>query len=199
MLFDAHTHAQFNSFKDETEAVIERALKAGVWLINAGTQTDSSANGVTLANKYPEGVYAAVALHPEHTYAHRVEEDKQVFTTREESFDYELYKKMALDPKVLAIGECGLDYYYFKETDYQESIKAKQREIFDQQIQLALELDKALMIHCRPTKGSMDAYEDVFQIISKVKSQHSKLRFQVHCYTGNLEINSLSSLVDTLV
>jgi TatD DNase family protein len=81
-----------------------------------------------------------------------------------------------------------LDYYYFTENDDVAAIKAKQRAVFDEQIKLALEMDKVLMIHCRPTKGSMDAYQDIVEIISKVKSQNSNLRFQVHCYTGNAEL-----------
>src|SRR5262249_941537 len=67
-------------------------------------------------------------------------------------------------------------------------IKHRQREAFALQIKLALELDKALVIHCRPSPDTMDAYEDIFQIMSKVKSQRSKVRFEVHCFTGTLEV-----------
>lgn len=189
ILIDAHTHVHFNDFGSETESVIQRALDAGVWMINVGTQSDTSSNGVIIAERYPEGVYAAIGLHPEHTYNHPVTENGKTFMTRAEDFDYEAYKKLAQSPKVVAIGECGLDYYYFTESDDIVAIKVKQRSVFNQQIKLALEMDKVLMIHCRPTKGSMDAYEDILEILKgKMQNGKENIRFQVHCYTGNAEI-----------
>ena len=188
MLIDTHTHVNFKDFREETDAVIARALAAGVWLINAGTHLDTSQGAIELAHKYAEGVYAAVALHPEHTYEHMVEEEGHVFKTRHETLDFAAYKKLAEDPKVVAIGECGLDYYYFEPGDDIEKIKKQQLDAFSQQIELAHETNKALMIHCRPTKGTMDAYEDILEIMRGVKQKYSDYRFELHCYTGNLEI-----------
>ncbi len=188
MLIDTHTHVNFKDFKEETEAVIQRALDAGVWMINAGTQIDTSKSAVELAQKYSRGVYAAVGLHPEHTYEHMVNEEGHVFKTRHETFDYAPYKALAKNPKVAAIGECGLDYYYFQPGDDIEKIKQDQREAFTQQIELARELDKVLMIHCRPTKGTMDAYGDIADMMAGIKQKYPDYRFQVHCYTGNLEL-----------
>jgi TatD DNase family protein len=188
MLIDTHTHVNFKDFKQETQGVIQRALDAGVWMINAGTQIDTSRSAVALAQQYPEGVYAAVALHPEHTYEHMVDEEGHVFKTRQEIFDYEAYKKIAADPNVVAIGECGLDYYYFQPGDDIVKIKAAQRAAFDPQIELAHELDKALMIHCRPTKNTMDAYEDIADVMANVRQKYPDYRFELHCYTGNLEL-----------
>ena len=55
-LFDVHTHVQFVAFKDDAEAVIQRAIVAGVWMVNVGTQRDTSAAAIRLAQKFPEGV-----------------------------------------------------------------------------------------------------------------------------------------------
>ena len=78
------------------------------------------------------------------------------FTSRGEIFDYEFYKKLGQDPKVVAIGECGLDYY--RVTNHVSYIM-KQKETFKQHIELALELKKPLMLHIR------DAYEDALEIL----------------------------------
>ena len=95
-LFDVHTHAQFSAFDGDRGAVILRALEAGVWMVNVGTDKNMSRSAVELAQKYGEGVYTTVGLHPNDC---------------EEGFDYDFYKKLAEDPKVVAIGECGLDYH----------------------------------------------------------------------------------------
>src|SRR3989344_6854011 len=65
--FDAHTHVQFAAFKDDRKEVLERALKNNVWVVNVGAQRDSSESALELAEKYPEGVWASVGLHPIHT------------------------------------------------------------------------------------------------------------------------------------
>ncbi|HEY4528166.1 MAG TPA: TatD family hydrolase, partial [Candidatus Paceibacterota bacterium] len=64
--FDVHTHVQFAAFKDDRKEVLERALKNDVWVVNVGTQRDTSESALELAEKYPEGVWAAVGLHPIH-------------------------------------------------------------------------------------------------------------------------------------
>lgn len=187
MLIDAHTHAEHEYYKDETNDVIRRALDAGVWMINAGTRLETSKEVISIAHEYEKGVYAAVGMHPEHAYSHTTTESGEQVFKEAEDFDYGAYKHMASDSKVVAIGECGLDYYFFRDSEDKLLIKAEQRAVFEQQIKLALELDKALMIHCRPTNRSMDAYEDLMGVLSKTKAEHPQLRFQVHCYTGNLE------------
>ena len=186
MLIDAHTHVTFQDFRDETAAVVKRALENDIWLINASTHLGNSLTAVALAESYDQGVYAAIGLHPEHTYSHRVNEEGQIFKTRAENFDYQEFKKLAQSPKVVAIGECGLDYYWFNEDDDYVAIKNKQRQIFLEQIRLAIETDKALMVHCRPTTNTDDAYDDIYHILSETLKQHTKLRFQVHCFTGSL-------------
>ena len=114
-LIDAHTHVQFAAYNEDRESVIKRALAAGIWMVNVGTQLGTSKEAVALAEKYPEGIYATVGLHPIHTDKsfHDSQElgADQGFTSRGEVFDYDTYKNLAQHPKVVAIGECGLDYY----------------------------------------------------------------------------------------
>ncbi|MBI2122068.1 MAG: TatD family hydrolase [Candidatus Sungbacteria bacterium] len=191
-LFDVHTHTQFAAFKDEIDVVIKRALDAGIWLVNVGTQRDTSAKAVEIANKYSEGVYATVGLHPIHTEKSfhdekelgalvfsnsRELENKNLpgFLSRAEEFDYEYYKKLAEDPKVVAIGECGLDYYRTKNLE----LRTKQFDTFKKQIELAVELKKPLMIHCR------NAFEDLIDIL---QTTNYKLKSGIiHFFSGTVE------------
>lgn len=188
-LIDTHTHINLRAFQEDATEAIKRAHDAGVAVFNVGTQIDTSRQAVAMLKQFPEHVYAVIGLHPTHTYAHDYEDDEEVkFKTREEGFDYEAYKSLAQQERVLGIGECGLDYYRMPEDRDVEEIKRLQRVAFDEQIKLALELDKALCIHCRPSEGTNDAYEDLLGIISKVKQENSHLRFEVHCYTGPLSL-----------
>jgi len=127
---DIHSHVNFTAFDADRDEVIKRALDNDTWFMNVGTQIDTSRRAVELANKYKEGVYAIVGLHPIHTGASFHDEKElgeggKEFTSRGETFDKEAYRELLKDPKVVAIGECGLDYYHMDE----ESIK-KQKENF---------------------------------------------------------------------
>lgn len=170
---DIHTHANFAAFDRDREEVIQRARDARVAMINVGTQKDTSASAVALAEQY-EGVYAAVGLHPIHTSSSFHDSDELGaggsppaggFTSRGEKFDYDYYKKLALHPKVVAIGECGLDYYRM------ENGKERQEANFRKQIELAIEVKKPLMLHIR------NAYADVFNILRTYKGVRGNLHF----------------------
>ncbi len=178
--FDVHTHTHFAAFADDTDAVIKRALAADTWMINVGTQADTSAGAVETARCYPEGVYATVGLHPVHTGAsyHDAEElgdtaKAKGFTSRGEVFDYDYYLKLGQDIKVVAVGECGLDYYRLG-----EDTKPIQQIAFENQIALARELQKPLMIHCR------NAFEDLIRILSANRSILNAIPGIVHFFSG---------------
>lgn len=181
---DIHSHTNFKAFDIDRDAVIQRALDAGVAVINVGTQIDTSRFAVEMANKY-DGVYAIIGLHPIHTGASyhdtkELGEEGKAFTSRGEVFNYEEYKKLIVDPKVVAIGECGLDYYRCTE----ETI-ATQKEAFIEQIKLANEFNKPLMLHIRnnPEGKELNAYSDALEIL-KV---HAKVKGDVHFFAGTLE------------
>lgn len=185
-LIDTHTHVNLRAFKETAEETIQRALDAGVAVVNVGTQIDTSRQAVALLEKFPADVYAVIGLHPTHTYAHDYEDEEEVkFKTREETFDPALYEDLVKTERVVGIGECGLDYYRLPDDRDHEEIKQLQRQAFNVQIQFALENNKALCIHCRPSDGTLDAYEDLLEIVRAVKAQNPQLRFEVHCYTGD--------------
>ncbi len=183
-LIDVHTHVHFAAYKEDREAVIDRALTESIWMVNVGTQGDTSRYGVEVAEKYEEGVYATVGLHPIHTEKsyHDVKElgDGQAakaFTSRGEEFDYEHYKKLGKHPKVVAIGECGLDYYRLS-----DETKTKQAAVFETHIELASELKKPLMIHCR------SAFPDLIEILERMQSQFTTdLPGIIHFFTGSVD------------
>ena len=187
---DIHSHVNFTAFDEDRDEVIKRALENETWVINVGTQINTSRKAIELANQYKEGVYAIVGLHPIHTGASYHDEKElgeggKEFTSRGEIFDKEAYREILKDPKankkIVGIGECGLDYYRCTP----ESIK-KQKENFISQIKLANEFNKPLMLHIRnnPADDTFDAYADALEILK----QHSKVKGNVHFFAGNLEI-----------
>ena len=175
--FDAHTHVNFVAFKDDMNATIQRAADAGVGMNVVGTQFDTSKKSVELAEKY-DGVYATVGLHPIHTgksYHDEKElgEGGKAFTSRGEEFDATRYETLAQSPKVIAIGECGLDYFRLE-----ADTKKQQEEAFVQQIELANKLNKPLMLHIR------NAYDDALAILKA----HAKVKGDVHFFAGDWNI-----------
>lgn len=189
-MFDCHTHVQFEAFKDDWREVIERSLQAGISMVNVGTQKDTSVKAVEVANLYKTGVYAAIGLHPVHTTKSFHDESElgggeaaQAFTSRGEDFDYDFYLNLARDPKVVALGECGLDYYRATNDESFTKVRMKQKDIFLQHVKIAQETSKALMIHCRPSKGTDDAYEDLLSLLS---TSNYNLSTILHFYVGSL-------------
>jgi TatD DNase family protein len=150
-MVDAHCHLQ--EFED-IKAEIQKAKDAGVRaIICNGSDAENSKRAIEIANEY-SGIWATVGQHPESGFI--VESNEFI--------------EMTKHPKVVAIGECGLDYTL--ETSIDE--KAKQKELLLFNIQLAQETKLPLVIHCR------NAFDDIFEIVDYVK-------VQMHCFTGNLE------------
>ncbi len=184
---DAHTHVNFSAYDADRAEVVKRAAEAGVVMINVGTQLDTSRAAVEMAEKN-DGVFAIVGLHPIHTTKshHDVAElgeEGKAFTSRGETLDDATlaeYKKMLAHPKVVGVGECGLDYYRLD-----PSSVAKQREDFSRQIALANEAGKPLMLHIRPATeaGAPNAYRDAHEILKAL----TKVRGDVHFFAGSYE------------
>ena len=159
MLIDTHAHVNFNAYSEDSEEVIRRALKDNIWLINVGSQHSTSKRAVEFVEKFPQGVFAAIGLHPIHLKEQKIREEIDPleefgFETRPEIFDYEEYKKLAGHKKVVAIGEVGLDYYHLPEKNC-EAEREKQKENFIKHLELARELDKPIIIHCREAHGDI--------------------------------------------
>lgn len=204
---DIHSHVNFKAFDEDRDVVIKRALENDTWVINVGTQVDTSKKAVEMANMYEEGVYAIIGLHPIHTGASYHDEKElgeggKEFTSRGEVFDKESYRELLKNKKVVAIGECGLDYYRCTS----ESM-SRQREAFKEQIELANEFDKPLMLHIRNNpKDKSRALADGAQTCESADSklgnftksnayfaaleilkQHSKVKGDVHFFAGTWE------------
>lgn len=183
---DIHSHLNFAAFDADRDGVIQRALDAGVAVINVGTQKDTSRKAVEIAEKSPEGMYAIVGTHPIHTAKsfHDVKElgeGNREFTSRGEVFDYDYYKKLSEHPKVVGIGECGLDYYRVESSKLKaESYRKKQEDVFRQQIALANEVGKPLMLHVRNGSGH-SAYRDAVAILKR----EAKVGGDFHFFAGS--------------
>lgn len=167
---DAHAHVQFPPYDGDRRELIARMKEEGVHGIVVGVDRTSSEKAVALAQEH-EHLYAAVGLHPN--------------DNTKEGFDLETYRRLAADPSVVAIGECGLDYF---RPENPEAEKVRQKPLFASQIELALSVDKPLIIHSRPSKGTQDAYRDVIDLLRTYKRQFGeKLRGDVHFFVGGVE------------
>ncbi len=184
-MIDTHAHLNFNAYKEDAEEVIRRSLNMGVWMINIGTQYDTSKKALEIAQKYPKGVYASVGLHPLHLNAGlvkmKLDKEEIAFNSREESFDYEKYKELAKAEKVVAIGEAGLDYYWRPKTKRKlELFKEKQKEELSKQLRLAKELNLPVVFHCRM------AHRDLIEFLSNSPGIKPG-RAVAHGFVGGLE------------
>ena len=157
LLIDTHAHVNFNDFKNDSQDVIKRALEENIWMINVGAYGDASERAIEIANEYDCGVYAAVGQHP---------------GTKEE-FDYGYFLNLARNEKVVAIGECGLEYYHIKDKNLQE----RQKDVFIKHLELAKEVGKPVIIH-------RDAHNDLLEIL---RLEDSHPRGVMHFFTGTLE------------
>lgn len=156
-LIDTHAHLDFPQFNKDREEVIQRAQRAGVRVINVSSHFDTCQKAINLAQKY-QGIWAAVGVHPH--YAEEIKNQKKLS---------QQLKKLAKNPKVVGIGECGLDYHESANVN-----KEKQKELFQTQLKLTQELKLPIIIHCR------EAFQDTFQIIKPFK-----LIGVFHCFSGD--------------
>lgn len=160
-LTDTHTHLDFPEFDGDREQIIEQALAAGVrTIVNVGTDLDSSRAAVALAEAHPQ-IYAAVGVHPH---------DAKTMT--EEML--EELRALASHPKVVAVGEIGLDFYR------DLSPRDKQRQAFEQQLALAREIGKPVIIHDR------EAHKEVMAILRRWADGCQQSVGVLHCFSGNL-------------
>lgn len=178
-LFDAHTHIHFPAYDFDREEVIKRAQVASVKMITVGTNLQTSKEAIVVAEKYPKDIWATVGIHP-------TEIGNWSTTWR---MEIENLKMLAQYSMVVAIGECGLDYYRLPIQDSicqpADKIQEKQKEVFLQQVKIAKEFKKPLMIHCRPSKGTNDAYEDLLLISQFHNSPIPKI---IHFFVGSLKV-----------
>jgi TatD DNase family protein len=197
MLIETHAHLDYPDFANDFDDVLRRATDAGVTrIITIGTSVESSRRAIDLAEKYPN-IFAVIGVHP--TYALQVAED--VITP---------LRELAKNPRVAAIGEIGLDYHHLPsveaakqkhievfnalQSETEEQIeariedgayKSKQAELFEQLLDLAVELRLNVVIHQR------DAWDDTLEILRDYGRQVSGV---FHCFGGTL--NQANEVLD---
>ena len=187
MFIDTHSHINFDVFSNDAEQVMNRALDDDVWVILVGTDRKTSKKAINLANKYQEGVYAAVGLHPVHLDSGTIVGDDYKFNPRFEEFSENVYSELAKFEKTVAIGEIGLDYYHLPDGNI-EIAKKKQKEIFLAQLKIAREQDLPVIIHCR------EAHADMIDIIDSYRRENREMfpRMKpwgvVHCFGESEDI-----------
>jgi TatD DNase family protein len=174
-MVDTHCHLNLHAFDEDWEETAERAYKAGVKaIVNVGTSIPSSRKAVELARRTPY-LYAIVGIHP-----HHADKADREFEGELQSDWLENLRELAKDPKVIGIGEIGLDYYRYKSNGIVD--KKVQEETLRAQIELSIELKLPLQIHNR------QAGEDVVRILSKYKNQFQDPPGMFHCFAGSLEV-----------
>jgi len=188
MYFDTHAHLNFAAFVKDRDDIIKKCLKDDIWLINVGTNFFTSEKAIEIAQKYEEGVYAAIGLHPINLDTGLIkmkadEDEDDGDSPFEKEFDYERYKKLAKNSKIVAVGEIGLDYYWKPKTKKKlEQFKTEQDFLLRQEVRLAVELGLPIIIHCRM------AHDDLIRSLKELSVIYDKkLRGVIHCFTGNWE------------
>ena len=172
-------------FDADRAAVLSRMEEAHVATITIGTGSATSTAAIALAEQYTH-VWATVGLHP----ADHVGEE----------FDPAAYRALAAHEKVVAVGECGLDYHYIETFFEKEKVERgitwnkdaeadRQKRFFEEQIELAIQVGKPLMLHGRPSPGTMDAYEDMCDMLGNAARTHGeKLCGNFHFFAGDISI-----------
>lgn len=156
-IFDSHAHYTDKSFNDDREIMLGSLRESGVCgVINCGADIESSVFSLELAKKYPF-IYAACGVHPEEVET--VDKDYTV-----------TLRNLAKNEECVAIGEIGLDYYWRQDT------KSQQKEMFENQIVLAKELNLPIIVHDR------EAHNDTLEILKKHKPEGV-----LHCFSGSVE------------
>lgn len=176
-MIDTHCHLHFSAYDADRDSVISRGLDAGVMMVTVGTSRQTSADAAALAAKV-DGIWASVGLHPTHLFSAYHDENESASLMGLESFDREEYRRLASLKKVVAIGECGLEYYRLPEQEA-DVIKEKQRQVFLEHCALATEQNLPLIIHCR------DAHQDLRRILStEIAAGRLMRRGVIHSFTG---------------
>ncbi|MBD3184232.1 YchF/TatD family DNA exonuclease [Candidatus Poribacteria bacterium] len=159
MLVDTHAHLQMKDYKKDLDEVIKRASSYGVDnIINASFDLPSSRKAIELTEKY-DNIFASVGIHPHDA---KMLNDEALAELR----------RMAENPKVVAIGETGLDYYR------DLSPRPVQKKAFEKHIQMALEMDMPIIIHNR------DAHKDTLEMLD---TYSDSLKGVMHCFSGDVD------------
>lgn len=166
IFFDIHSHINDEKFDGDVVDVINRMKNENVWTIVVGTDRRSSQIGTQISSFY-EGVFSSIGIHPTDNVA--------------EHFNESYFDELAESKNVVAVGECGLDYFRSKDESLEE--KRRQKELFEQQLEFAVKVDRPLMIHCR------NAHSDMLDILnSKKKEYGDSLKGNIHFFSEGKDV-----------
>lgn len=166
MIFDSHCHPQFPQYDKDRDETIKRTLEARVNMICVGTDYETSKQGIELAQKH-SNMWASVGLHPNDNL--------------NEKFEAEEYEKLIKMPKVVAVGEIGLDYYRTLDPKDQNLQKIR----FEQQLEIAVRMNMPLILHSRDAgKGSTGVVHD--DMLAILKNNPPDRKGVAHSFTGSI-------------
>jgi TatD DNase family protein len=164
---DIHSHLSFADYKQDLLSVIEKMEKNDVATICVGSDYISSKESIEIAEKF-KNIFSCIGLHPGEK--------------KTETFDEKKYGELVKNSKVVAIGECGLDYFRLKDDIEVEIIRQKKE--FIKQIEFAIKYKRPLMLHIRDSEKSPNAYSDAYEILKKYKG---KVTGNMHFFAGSLD------------
>ncbi len=168
---DIHSHFNLPEFSADLESAIKKIEKEGTATICVGTDLASSRRAIEIAEMSPN-IWATVGLHPNDSG---------------ENLDEIAFEEIVKHPKVVAVGECGFDFFRMSKESISKNDKTLfevQKEIFIKQVVLAQRFNKPLMIHARPSRNTMDAYEETLKILSN----YPEVKANFHFFVGDIEI-----------
>jgi TatD DNase family protein len=177
-MIDTHTHLNFKSFDKDWQTIVNQSIKAGVEkMIVVGTDIDSSQKAVNLTAGNPP-LFASIGIHPHHVKQLKSKTDIPPLIAK--------LKAIATQNKVIAIGEIGLDYHYYKNSKYHNTkitphLIDLQKSLLKLQIELAIKQRLPLIIHSREAK------EDVLNILKSYFINHKSISGVFHCFDGSIK------------
>ena len=173
-MIDTHCHLNFHKFENDIDEVIGRALESGVEIIvNTGTSIPSSRQAVELAQKYSQ-LYAIVGIHP-----HHADKADREFEGEIQNDWLEKLEELARQPKVIGIGEIGMDYWNYRSNGIVDN--TLQEDAFRKQIELSIQLGLPIQIHTRL------AWDDTLSILGDYSSKLQRVPGMFHCFSGSID------------
>lgn len=177
-LIDSHSHINFRAFNNDWHEVIQRSLDKNIGCIVVGANLATSQKALRVAGNFHNGVWASVGLHPVYITARVFQADQDqpatLINPHREAFSSQAYERLALNQKVVAVGECGLDWTIVKT----KKDKELQKKTLIKQISLADKLNLPLILHCR------EAYDALYELLSQVRFNRSSQRGVLHFFAG---------------
>ena len=166
--FDIHSHLNDKQFDKDLSSIVSILEKQDTWTITVGVDKEMSKKACDIA-QMGKGIFASVGMHPT--------------DNPKDGFEIDFFRNLVEgNDKVVAIGECGLEYFRIP-AEKEVIEKSRQIKLFEDQIELAVMLNKPIIVHCR------DAHEDVIDILKSKKQEHGDvLRGDIHFFSGDIEI-----------